>query len=126
MELGWLLRGWRTGIVTTPYPTRPDPPPQGFRGRPQLDGERCRIDDGCTVCVEVCLPRALRLETVPNGLDRRLVLDLLPCIMCGLCVQACPTGALHMQSDGELAVRSPQDAQTIVPLEMEVSSDGHI
>lgn len=116
MELGWLLRGLRTGIVTTPYPARPDPPPDGFRGHPTLNAHRCTAAAGCSRCVEACLPRALRLEDELSSGQQRLVLDLLPCIACGLCVEACPEGALTMRRDVDTAVRGPSDAQTVVAI----------
>lgn len=123
MELGWIWRGWKTGIVTTPYPARPDPLPPGFRGRPVLDVARCRAAGGCAACVAACLPRALRLESSADASTALLTLDLLPCIMCGLCVQACPSGALRLQPDYELALREPEDARTVVLTRSEATDD---
>lgn len=118
MQLAWLIKGLRTGVVTSRYPAVPEPQPETWRGRPVLDPDACGAHDGCAACVVVCLPRALRVEgrgepDTPTPADR-LVLDYGRCIVCGLCVPACPTGALRMRADYELAVRSLEDLRLTV------------
>jgi formate hydrogenlyase subunit 6/NADH:ubiquinone oxidoreductase subunit I len=130
MQLSWLVKGLRTGIVTTRYPAKPETQPAAWRGRPVLDPGACRAADGCAACVAVCLPRALRLEPVPvdgdDGPARQLVLDYGRCIMCGLCVPACPAGALRMEPDYELAVAAADDLLVTVTWEPpRGGNDGH-
>jgi hydrogenase-4 component H len=116
MMFPWVRKGLRTGVLTTRYPATPEQMAEEFRGRPVLDAERCQADRGCTACVDVCLPGALQLlghtedekkTTVADG--QQLVLDYGRCIMCGLCVTACPENALRMTTDYELATTTRDD-----------------
>ncbi len=110
MQLAWLVRGLRTGVVTTRYPRDYEELPTGFRGRPVFDPARCRAADGCDACVSACLPRAISLTPHQNGQSSLgFSLNYAACIMCGLCVSACPQDAMAMAEDFELATRRPDD-----------------
>jgi formate hydrogenlyase subunit 6/NADH:ubiquinone oxidoreductase subunit I len=128
MMLSWVRRGLRTGVLTTRYPAVDERMPEGFRGRPVLDASRCLADHGCTACVEVCLPDALSLREVADGTNGtgngsiQLTLDYGRCIMCGLCVAACPD-ALRMTEDYELAARHRNDLRIINVLVPAASGD---
>jgi NADH dehydrogenase (ubiquinone) Fe-S protein 8 len=112
MRIGWVIEGFRTGIVTTRYPARPDPSAASLRVRPALFVERCQAAAGCDACVQVCLPNALALErpestSSVSAARLSFTLDVGRCIGCGLCAESCPADALMMISDGELAARTP-------------------
>jgi hydrogenase-4 component H len=110
VQFAWLIRGMRTGVVTTRYPREPETLPEGFRGRPSLDPSCCQAGDGCDRCVQACLPGAITLIGHQNGQQSiRFSLNYGACIMCGLCVTACPGGAMTMSPDYELAARLPAD-----------------
>jgi hydrogenase-4 component H len=116
MVFSWVRKGLRTGILTTRYPAVHEQMPEGFRGRPVLDANRCLSEQGCSACVQVCLPAALELK---QGVQSdgagvlHLTLDYARCIMCGLCIVACPTDALRMTDDYELAARHREDLRVI-------------
>ncbi|MGH2501824.1 MAG: 4Fe-4S dicluster domain-containing protein [Ktedonobacterales bacterium] len=119
-RLTWVIEGLRGGIVTTPYPRRPDPTAlAGVRTRPALVVERCQAAEGCDRCVTACLPNALAIEQVGgpdavNGSGGAMVtLDLGRCIGCGLCVAACPHSALRMVTGAESATHVADDLRRV-------------
>jgi formate hydrogenlyase subunit 6/NADH:ubiquinone oxidoreductase subunit I len=135
----WVRRGLRTGVLTTRYPAVVETMPTGFRGRPVLDASRCQADQGCEACVQSCLPGALSLESATTedyhserlsvardagslpvrtrdemqSSRQQFTLDYSRCIMCGLCVAACPANALQMTEEYELAVKERQDLRIV-------------
>ncbi len=112
--LSWVRKGLRTGILTTRYPATREQMPAGFRGWPVFDPTRCQAGQGCAACVECCLPAALHVSPANDGTPgASLTLELGRCILCGLCVNACPADALRMSEDYELAVTA-QEALRIV------------
>ena len=126
MVFSWVRKGLRTGVLTTRYPAVREQMPEGFCGRPVLDAHRCLSEQGCDACVQICLPAALELKQ-GVGSDGRgalhLTLDYARCIMCGLCVTACPEDALRMTGDYELAARQREDLCNISVLEVSTALD---
>ena len=79
--LEWIFRGLRKGRVTTRYPNRPEPSPDGFRGH--VDVHNDTTADASLA--EVCPTGAITVDA--RG---RIRLDRGRCILCGECVRTQP------------------------------------
>ena len=112
MQISWVRKGLKTGVLTTRYPAVPEPMPAGFRARLVLDCAGCWADAACEDCINVCPTQALILERNADGRPVRLHLDLGACIGCGLCVEACPKGAITFSPEYETAARRREDLWT--------------
>lgn len=94
--LGWLEQVLHTGIVTTRYPTRPEPQPAGVRNRLALPPGPV-APDAAARAAAACPTGALRHH------EGRLRLDLGLCIHCARCIEAAPAAGLTFRPDYELA-----------------------
>lgn len=119
----WTLFGLRQGKATTSWPFRDNPSGQdGLLGMPRFDPEKC--GDGCDACATVCPTSAITVEKNVVGSDR-LAVDYGRCVVCQLCVEACPDGAAALSSDWAFGVRSRLDLQlTGQPAAAETPSRG--
>lgn len=101
-----LFKTLGTGIVTTSYPAQPDVPPAKFRGLPVLDPTTCTSEGACIKACPVDALSGFTSEALPT-----LMLDASRCIFCGLCEEACVSGALKMGSSFELAAKRKADLE---------------
>src|ERR1700752_2823579 len=101
--------------VTEQYPEKPGPVAPRYHGRHQLnrhpDGlEKCV---GCELWAWACPADAIYVEGADNTEEERYSpgarygsvyqINYARCIRCGLCIEACPTRALTMTNEFELA-----------------------
>ena len=113
--LGVTFRTMFRKKFTEEYPLKPKVTEPRFHGRHQLnrwpDGlEKCV---GCELCAWACPADASRVEAAETTEDERYSpgerygavyeINYLRCIFCGMCIEACPTRALTMTNDFELA-----------------------
>lgn len=91
----WALRGLRNGVLTTRYPSRPDPYGQAWRGGVAFRGDAAGVAHPPAAQLG-CPTGALR--DGPAGLE----LDRGRCILCGRCVQAAPD-LLEWRAGAEVA-----------------------
>ena len=106
--LTWFKPGHKR---TFEYPEQRRPVANRFRGRHVL----LRRSDGsplcvaCYCCQTVCPPKCIDIvaeESPDPSIEKRpkqFNLNLLRCIFCGMCVEACPKDAISMSTDYELS-----------------------
>lgn len=103
-------RSLKTGLVTTGYPSAPEPAPAAYRGQVTLQTERCTGD---AACARACPSAAITVLKTDDG-GWVWELDDARCVFCGLCQEACPTQAIRLTNDFELATRETADLITQV------------
>lgn len=106
LNLPWTLYGLARGTTTTRWRGKGIEPGQaGFLGLPRFEPAKCQ--DGCRECLDACLPGAIAL--LPGDSVERLRVDYGRCIVCQLCVDACPTGAFTLSNDWAFGTRTRED-----------------
>lgn len=104
----------RAGRVTLPYPAKPRPTPDGFRGRPMFDISRCI---GCGGCANNCPAREILITDVCQEL--RIIQYLgRRCTYCGRCAEVCPEQAITMSREFETATPRISDLRQRLELFM--------
>jgi Ni,Fe-hydrogenase III small subunit/ferredoxin len=99
----WTLIGLKDGKATTAWPRRDGQDGQaGVLGMPRYDPEAC--SDDCRACADACPTEAISIR--PSG---ELVLDYGRCVVCQLCTEVCPTGAMRTSSDWAFGVADRAD-----------------
>jgi len=89
--------------VTIQYPKERRPIAQGFRGlhalakHPVTGQPKCT---GCGLCETICPSQCIHVFR-EKGKVTRYEIEVLRCIYCGFCVEACPYGALTMTENYE-------------------------
>jgi len=80
----------------------------------------------CMICVRECPDHVLRIDTSakPEGGKRidAYVYEVGACMMCGLCVSACPFDAIEMSHEYELATRDHDDLVRILLRDVDAAS----
>lgn len=103
VTLKWLKRP----NITEEYPDVMPELPYRFRGKLHVDIDKCI---SCCMCETSCPDQCIKVYPPPKDqfkLDKRpaeFILNFEHCMWCGLCVDPCPTGAIHHSREFEMAV----------------------
>ncbi len=117
-ELKETLLCLQAGQVTLRYPFEPHPPEEGFRGKPEMDMEKCI---GCSACANACPARLIIVEDKDGY--RSLHFELARCTYCARCRDACPTDALTLTDQFETATSDISDLTIQIKLKLAYCSE---
>lgn len=81
---------------TTKFPAEPHIPFKDFRGKPEVNNDKCV---GCLTCSNVCPPYAITVSDDREKGIRTITRDYGKCIFCGQCEAYCITGEGVILSD---------------------------
>ncbi|HEU0265399.1 MAG TPA: NADH-quinone oxidoreductase subunit NuoI [Geobacterales bacterium] len=100
--------------ITVQYPDEKIPPFPRFRGLHALNVSHNKAKCvACYLCPTVCPAKCITVEAGEDNQNNKYAakyeIDLLRCIFCGYCVEACPVDALKMTSAYELANYKRED-----------------
>lgn len=96
--IGEALRQIFKKPATLKYPYEHQTLPEGFRGRPIWDMQKCI---GCGSCQTVCPSGAVQM--IGRGMEAQINHYVDRCVFCSQCVEACPRNAITMSREYELA-----------------------
>jgi len=108
-----VLRNWRRGPITVKYPYEKLELPERARWavRPKYFSDGAPKCTACLTCVKTCPDHILSLDVVTredkSKYIERFGYEIGACMMCGLCVEACPFDAILMSHEYELAITDP-------------------
>ncbi len=100
-----LLKNAASKPCTLVYPFEKREMPKGSRGRHQYDEAKCT---GCGMCSRVCPSFAIELKGLGPKCEG-LKVNLGACLFCQQCEESCPTGAIWLSTEYELAVINKAD-----------------
>ncbi len=101
--------------ATSRFPDAREPPPPGFRGRPEVS-EECM---GCQACAEQCPSGAMRASPrtgasyegagadTMSGASLVLTVEVARCLFCGRCQEVCPKEAVKLGGCYDFASENP-------------------
>lgn len=103
----WTLIGLAKGKATTGWPRHGSDGQEGVLGMPRYNPDLCVA--GCSDCATVCPTEAIKARRQDGGLE----VDYGRCVVCQLCTEACPTGAMSPSSDWAFGVRQREDLRWV-------------
>jgi NADH-quinone oxidoreductase subunit I len=122
------MRNMLRGPITVQYPEQRLVIPERARWAVahKLDASGDPKCTACLICVNECPDHVLSLDvtkTAEGGkhIDR-YVYEVGACMMCGLCVEACPFDAIEMSHEYELATRDSGDLVRVLLRDVDAAS----
>ena len=100
-----LLKNAFSKPATVPYPFQKRVIPSGGRGKHAYDEQKCT---GCGICSRICPAFAIEMKGLGPKCEG-IKVNLNACIFCQQCEDNCPTGALVLTGEYELAVINKSD-----------------
>ena len=102
----WTFFGLEKGKASTGWPQRKQTAGQdGVLGMPRFEPGKC--EPQCRECAAVCPTNAITVKESPG--ERPLEVDYGRCVVCQLCVEACPAEAVESSFDWAFGVRDRAD-----------------